>query len=237
MNSHALDCSTRAVALRNRLLSLREAIVLAGIADKEKSVRNDISRGHISASVYRFDNSSRCFTWPSVLSFAAAYGNARVTSPDIRWLVFDHVFTFASAMKPLANCVTLVEAKHWGHSLCTSSCDPNFLEIDRYLTINLNRVCEDVGGRIELYATGLDRVEENESVLGGAAVFKGTRLSVLHVGKMADRSISTSEILEDYPFLTESDIEFARLYYRARPARGRPTEGKKELEDGECSTG
>jgi uncharacterized protein (DUF433 family) len=236
MNYLATD-SSRAVTTKSRLLSLREAVVLAGVAEKEKCVRNDISRGHISASVYRFDNSHRCFTWPSVVSFAAAYGNARVTSPDLRWLVFENVFNFASSMKPLTDCFMLSGAIDWGHSLCTLNYEAGLLEVDRYLTINLHRVYEDVGNRIGLYATGLDRVEENESVLGGAAVFKGTRLSVLHVGKMAERSISTSEILEDYPFLTESDIEFARLYYRARPPRGRPIEGKREFEDGECSTG
>lgn len=35
----------KAVALRPRLLSLRETMVLAGIIEKEKEVRNDILRG------------------------------------------------------------------------------------------------------------------------------------------------------------------------------------------------
>jgi uncharacterized protein (DUF433 family) len=69
---------------------------------------------------------------------------------------------------------------------------------------------------MNLYAYGLSRVEENHAVLGGAAVFRDTRISVRHIGKMTDRGVSMKDILEDYPSLAENDVEFAKLYYRAR---------------------
>jgi len=77
-------------------------------------------------------------------------------------------------------------------------------------------------------AHGLERVEEADTVLGGAAVFRDTRISVLHIGKMSERGVPTAEILEDYPKLTEDDVRFAKLYYRARPPVGRPRDGARK---------
>ena len=75
----------RAVALRPRLLSLRETMVLAGIIEKEKEVRNDILRGVLpAANVIRIDNSRLCFHWPYVLTFAAVYGNRFLDSMEMR---------------------------------------------------------------------------------------------------------------------------------------------------------
>jgi hypothetical protein len=40
---------SRKALLRRRLLSLRETFVLAGTVEKEKEIRNDISRGVLPA--------------------------------------------------------------------------------------------------------------------------------------------------------------------------------------------
>jgi uncharacterized protein (DUF433 family) len=58
------------------------------------------------------------------------------------------------------------------------------------------------------------RAERDDDVLGGAAVFEGTRLSVAHIGKMAEAGESIDNILENYPNLTEGDVKFARLYFK-----------------------
>jgi uncharacterized protein (DUF433 family) len=39
-----------------------------------------------------------------------------------------------------------------------------------------------------------------------------------------------AEIREDYPYLKEQDIEFAKLYAQAYPKRGRPRERKHSSE-------
>src|SRR5262249_61594558 len=111
------------------------------------------------------------------------------------------------------------------------SCDiPAHVDIDDYLEINLGKACTNVRPRINLYADGLNRVEERDPILGGAAVFRDTRVSVLHIGKMAERGVSTTEIMEDYD-LTEGDVEFAKLYFRARPPVGRPRGGAKKHDE------
>jgi uncharacterized protein (DUF433 family) len=96
------------------------------------------------------------------------------------------------------------------------------VDIDRYLSLNIKSVLHRVSPRLNLYRDGLYRIEERDDVLGGEAVFRGSRLSVLHVGKMIDAGESVSNILEDYPYLNEDDVRFASLYYRAHPAPGRP---------------
>jgi uncharacterized protein (DUF433 family) len=65
-------------------------------------------------------------------------------------------------------------------------------------------------------------ISRRSNVLDGDPVFKGTRLSVLHIGKMFDRGEALENILEDYPYLEGGDIKFAHLYYKAHPTVGRP---------------
>lgn len=48
-------------------------------------------------------------------------------------------------------------------------------------------------------------------ILGGEIVFPNSRLSVRHVGLLAIKGLK-EELLEDYPYLTEEDIEFAKLF-------------------------
>jgi uncharacterized protein (DUF433 family) len=54
-------------------------------------------------------------------------------------------------------------------------------------------------------------------IMGGAETFPNSRLTVRHVGGMLERGVDAQEILEDYPYLTPTDLEFARLFVRAYP--------------------
>ncbi|MCK6576113.1 DUF433 domain-containing protein [Myxococcota bacterium] len=53
-------------------------------------------------------------------------------------------------------------------------------------------------------------------------MFPGSRLAVRHIGEMLARGADPAEVREDYPELTERDIEFARLFAVAYPRIGRP---------------
>lgn len=230
----------REVAPVTRLLSLREALVLAGIDEREKDVRNDITHGVLPAArLIRIENAHLCFHWPYVVTFAAVYGNRLLDSSELRRVALEKVFFVASgcpdeeaALLYSAGCWTSFR-DNWRRSLWDCEFSTAHVGIDNYIEINVGKACEEVRPRVNLYAEGLDRVEESDPVLGGAAVFKDTRISVLHIGKMADRGVSTTEILEDYESLTMGDVEFAKLYFRARPPVGRPRNGeKKDVETG-----
>lgn len=51
------------------------------------------------------------------------------------------------------------------------------------------------------------RVVSDPAILGGEPVFKGSRLSVRHIGGMPESE--RASILADYPYLTDEDISFA----------------------------
>jgi uncharacterized protein (DUF433 family) len=92
------------------------------------------------------------------------------------------------------------------------------------LWIDLNVVVEAVSERLESFERWkATRVATDPSILGGEPVFRGTRLSVRHIGGLADRE-TIAVILEDYPYLSEADVAFARRYHLAYPRVGRPRE-------------
>jgi uncharacterized protein (DUF433 family) len=58
----------------------------------------------------------------------------------------------------------------------------------------------------------------------GEPVFPKSRLAVRQVGTMLLRGAAPADIREDYSYLTEQDIEFAKLFALAYPRVGRPRE-------------
>jgi uncharacterized protein (DUF433 family) len=75
---------------------------------------------------------------------------------------------------------------------------------------------------LALYRRGLGRVESRPDVLGGEPVFRGTRLSVRHIGGMVLNGVPEAEIRADYPRLSSEDIAFAALFARLKPVSGQP---------------
>jgi len=61
-----------------------------------------------------------------------------------------------------------------------------------------------------------------DDILGGEPVFPNSRLAVRHIGEMLARGVDPAEVREDYPYLSERDIEFAPLFAVAYPRIGRP---------------
>lgn len=55
------------------------------------------------------------------------------------------------------------------------------------------------------------------AVMGGAVTFANSRLTVRHIGTMLERGVDPAEIVEDYPYLTRQDLEFAHLFVQAYP--------------------
>jgi uncharacterized protein (DUF433 family) len=74
----------------------------------------------------------------------------------------------------------------------------------------------DETSRTDLYKKGLARIISDKKILAGEPVFRGTRLSVRHVGGMRLNGEPTERIIEDYPDLSAEDVEFAALYTALR---------------------
>jgi uncharacterized protein (DUF433 family) len=205
------------------MLSLREAALLADVP--EAKVRKDIETGVLtpikSGTVERL-----LFRWADAYIFAAVY-KGDLLPGALRRKAFEE---FESLMEPSFR-------RYFYHSLdvealMAATCewprpgrlfDPyDRLQLGEYVLVDVMKVAKDVAPRVRLYAEGLSRIEERDGVLGGEAVFRNTRLSVRHIGKMHDGGETVESIIEDYPYLHRNDIAFARLYWKARPAAGRP---------------
>jgi uncharacterized protein (DUF433 family) len=83
----------------------------------------------------------------------------------------------------------------------------------------LDRVVDE---RLKLFARGKRRIVSKRDVLGGEPVFEGTRVSVRHVGELAKKGVPLSALREDFPNLSEPDIEFARIFAALGRPPGRP---------------
>ena len=194
------------------MASLREAFILAEISDVKK-VRKDIENGWLTRSVIS-DNRRLWFRWPDVILLGAVYRNHHLTGA-LRKRVLERVkeVTF-DCTSPDTTVVMAFSQTCW--------INVRKIYIDDCLYLDLEKVLDTIGPRVDLYREGLKKIEENSDVLGGEPVFRSTRLSVLHIGKMFERGESLENILEDYPYLEGDDVRFAQLYYRAHPAVGRP---------------
>jgi uncharacterized protein (DUF433 family) len=69
------------------------------------------------------------------------------------------------------------------------------------------------------------RLVTNPNILGGEAVFPGSRLSVQRIGGCLVRGETLAVLREDYPDLTDEDFDFAQIYVKAYP-NSRQTETK-----------
>jgi uncharacterized protein (DUF433 family) len=205
--------------------SLGEVAILADVS--EKRVRKDIETGILDdPRVVLLRDSRRCFHRSFVLAIAAVYGNANLP-PDLRREALFRIPAVIAGYDIFSACVR--------HALSNHRFSYRRVTIDKYLSIDINEVWKDIAKRVDIYSDGLARIEEKDDVLGGEAVFKDSRLPVRHVGKMVANGEPISDILEDYPYLTERDVLFAELYHRAHPPIGRPRESGEAEDAASCN--
>jgi len=72
----------------------------------------------------------------------------------------------------------------------------------------------------------LKRTEEmiicDPEIMGGAPVYRGTRIPVELIADMLSQGANAEEVLEGYPALDREKVELAPFYMQAFPRRGRP---------------
>lgn len=84
------------------------------------------------------------------------------------------------------------------------------------LTIDLGAIQSDAEQRILQWAertpNQAGRSEQNRYVVGGAEVFAGTRIPVATIAELLEAGWSRTEILDNYPRLTEADLGLAERF-------------------------
>jgi len=102
--------------------------------------------------------------------------------------------------------------------------DRDTVQVSPIVTLKIGDLIRALRSKIHRFSRWKDALVTDRRVLGGEPVFADSRLAVRHVGGMLERGASVAEILEDYPTLTDEDLEFALVFVRAYPRVGRPRE-------------
>lgn len=188
------------------LLSLKEVAAIAGVTEKE--VRNEVAKQVVVPHREpRAERSALCF------GLRAAYGF---------YVVHRSPLPLPAADRRALHCLfdsRRTENGPWRRV-------PNGVCRSEMLTLRLDGVFPRFYTELLAYRRGLHRVESHPQVLGGELVFSGTRISVHHVGSMAQRGVPTEEILADFPALVPADVVFARIVAAMKPGPGRPTKAR-----------
>ena len=90
------------------------------------------------------------------------------------------------------------------------------------LSVDLQEVAEETRRGLERLRQARDMVIKDRKILGGAPVFKGTRIPVHDIAAMLANGDSWGELKRAYPTLSREQIELAPIYAKAYPLRGRP---------------
>ncbi len=96
------------------------------------------------------------------------------------------------------------------------------LEFGKFFTLKVSEIGQELKMLIDRFEAWKARLVSNPNVLGGEIVFPGSRLSVQRIGGSLERGETLAVLREDYPYLTDEDFYFARIYVKAYPVQGRP---------------
>jgi uncharacterized protein (DUF433 family) len=96
------------------------------------------------------------------------------------------------------------------------------LEFGKFFTLKVGEIGQELQTLIDRFEAWKARLVSNPNILGGEVVFPDSRLSVQRIGGSLERGEALEVLREDYPYLTDEDFGFARIYVKAYPIQGRP---------------
>lgn len=96
-------------------------------------------------------------------------------------------------------------------------------ELEPAVEMDVGRLVGDSMERAAAYGAVRDRlIVEDEEILGGTPVIRGTRISVYSILGRLTHGDAVADILSDYPELTAESVEAAAIFARSHPLVGRP---------------
>lgn len=104
---------------------------------------------------------------------------------------------------------------------------PETVELSSVLRLEIGGLVRELREKVDAFDHWKEKLVRNPDILGGEPVFPKSRLAISRVAGLVERGESVRSILKDYPYLTEEDVSFARLYARAYPRVGRPREQRQ----------
>lgn len=99
---------------------------------------------------------------------------------------------------------------------------PSVIEVENAVKLDIREPLAEVRARLQEIARIQRQVEAKSEIRGGDPVFRGTRVPVYMIADFLARGVPCTEILEDYPSLSEKSLRAAERYATLYPRRGRP---------------
>lgn len=99
---------------------------------------------------------------------------------------------------------------------------PLSVQLGEFVEVKLDRAVHEVEGRLDRFEAWKKKLVVRDDILAGEPVFPKSRLAVRQIGEMLRRGATAKEIREDYPYLGDEDIAFAKFFAEAYPRVGRP---------------
>jgi uncharacterized protein (DUF433 family) len=101
---------------------------------------------------------------------------------------------------------------------------PNAKQVraDDFVIIDVAEARKQISDRVRELEAANAAVVQDDAILGGEPVFKGTRIPVRLIASMLADGVGEDEILSGYPKLDSGLLLLARLWVAAHPRRGRP---------------
>jgi len=178
-------------------LTTSEAAVAAGVSVRDI---NRVVDEHILPDTLYSTANMRRFRTDACLLIAFYFSTADLLTADARLRMIRN---------ELVHSPTWDGWKHWSIE-------------DDLLTVHFDSLWKSVDERLRDLIAARELVVEDEEILSGTPVIRGTRVPVHDVAAALSAGTSKERILKAYPSLNERQIDLAAIYARAVPPRGRP---------------
>jgi len=96
------------------------------------------------------------------------------------------------------------------------------IQFSEVLWINVAPVRRELSTAINKLRKVEQMVISDPEIMGGAPVFRNTRVPVHAIAEILDSGTCVADVLAGYPSLNEEKIRLAQIYAHAHPKRGRP---------------
>jgi uncharacterized protein (DUF433 family) len=192
-----------------KYLSIAGAAFVSGL--RERELNRVIDEMLVTDELIVHSNGDRSFS-PLGIAFAKFYFRlAPILSATSRKLIINQAYENFHAQGEGFNFLdeVVVGAKSWE------------ISVD-LVRVDIAPFVREVWSNLRLVDAAESSITQDDSVMYGRPVFKGTRLPVDMVVGVKEQSISIQEAQEAYPFLTKEQIEAAEVYLKLHPPRGRP---------------
>jgi len=198
-----------AIQRSHALVPVAEAAFIADLTDRQ--LNRAIDERIISRQLVATDDGRRF---------------AKLASAQLKFYFDFEPLLTAGARKDVINilCRRLSSSPRWQDflQLAPSTRTADWTVSVSDLTIHLDHTVQAVQHKMVDLDLARSVIHQDLDILGGPAVFSGTRVPIDNVLAMRRAGATLGEIKQHYPSVTGKKLKAAEVYQRVHPKRGRP---------------